>query len=185
MNPSSVKKKVITQLAKIKSKKGIYTFVSKPEDYLTINKAIISYLTKNLKLTGVYVTLNKSCRALSEMFSQEKIETKKILFIECAGQEPKSKVDNCISLKSNLSLTELSLSISESCKNNGTKFVFLDSVSTILIYNNLETTERFIHYMVNRVKNMDILMVLISIEEEKSNKLLPILSQFCDKVIKI
>ena len=65
------------------------------------------------------------------------------------------------------------------------KFVFLDSVSTLLIYNNLETTERFVHYMINKIRNMGFFVVLISIDEEKSNKLIPILSQFCDKIIKI
>lgn len=120
-----------------------------------------------------------------EIFDKENIDTKRLLFIECTGQEQKSKVNNCVSLKSNQSLTELSLSISEACKNKKNQFIFFDSVSTLLIYNNLETTERFIHYIVNRIKNLGLFMVLISIDEEKSNKLLPILSQFCDKIIKI
>ncbi len=185
MNPAQIRKKVVAQLAKIKSTRGIYTFVSKPEDYLVVNKAIISYLTKNLKLCGVYVSLNNSCKTMLGMFDKEKINTQKILFIESTGQEQKSRVKNCVSLNSNQSLTELSLSISEACKDDRIKFVFLDSVSTLLIYNTLETTERFIHYMVNKVRNMGFFVVLISIDEEKSNKLLPILSQFCDKVIKI
>ena len=185
MNPTQIRKKVVVQLARIKSKNGVYIFVSKSKDYLTVNREIISYLTKNLKFCGVYISLNNSCKTMLEIFDKEKIDTKKLLFIESAGQEQKSKVKNCVSLQSNQSLTELSLSISTACKNDMIKFVFLDSVSTLLIYNNLETTERFVHYMVNKIRNMGFFVVLISIDEEKSNQLLPILSQFCDKIIQI
>ena len=185
MNPIQVRKKVIAQLAKIKSKKGIYTFVSKPEDYLAVNNAICSSLTQNLKFSGIYVSLNNSCKEMLEKFDKEKIDTNKLLFIESTGQEQKSRINSCISLKNNRSLTELSLSISEACKNKKNQFIFFDSVSTLLVYNNLETTEQFVHYMVNKIKNLGLFMVLISIEEEKSNKLLPILSQFCDKIIRI
>src|SRR3989338_3093828 len=165
MNPLQVKKKVIAQLAKIQLKKCVYTFVSQPEDYPTVNKSIISYLTKNLKFCGIYVSLNNSCKTMLEMFDQEKIDTKRLLFIESTSQGQKSEVSNCISISSNQSLTELSLSISEACKNDRIKFIFFDSVSTLQIYNNLETTERFIHYMVNKIKNLGFLMILISIDE--------------------
>ena len=185
MNPLQIRKKVVAQLTKIKSKQGIYTFVSKPEDYFTVNKAIISYLTKNLKFCGVYISLNNSCKTMLDLFDKEKIDTKKLWFIESADKEQKSKIKNCVSLHSNQSLTELSLSISAACKNDMIKFIFLDSISTLLIYNNLETTERFVHYMVSKIRNLGFFAVLISIDEEKSNKLIPILSQFCDKIIKI
>lgn len=185
MNPVQVRKKVIAQLAKIKLKKGIYTFVSKPEDYSTVNKAIISYLTKKLKFSGVYVSLNKSCDSLSKELKAEKISLKQLLFIDGASQDQKSTLENCICLQGNKSLTELSLTLTEACKNKIINFVFLDSVSTLLIYNNLETTERFVHYIINKIKNLDIFVVLISIEEDKSNKLMPILAQFCDGVIRI
>ncbi len=46
-----------------------------------------------------------------------------------------------------------------------------------LIYNKLEDVERFIHFFLNKIKDMDLLMIIISIEEEKTKKIIPILSQ--------
>lgn len=65
------------------------------------------------------------------------------------------------------------------------EFIFFDSVTTLLIYNKQETVERFIHFFLNKIKNMNILMIIISVEEKKTNKIIPILDQFCDGCIRI
>jgi len=71
------------------------------------------------------------------------------------------------------------------CKNEKVKFIFFDSLTTLLIYHDLNTAERFIHYFLNKITNLNILMIVVSIDEEKSRKLMPILSQLCEKIIKI
>ncbi len=185
MSASSVKKKVLAELAKIKTKKGVYTFISKPEDYTAANIVIISTLTKRLRLAGIYVTLNKPCSAVSKELEREKINLKQLLFIDGTGEEKSKKISNCIYIQGNQSLTELSLAMTEAGRNKSTDFIFFDSLSTLLVYNSREITERFIHYIVNKGKSMNLFMVIISVEEERSNKLIPLLSQICDGCIKI
>ena len=52
MNKTNLKKKIVSEFLKIKSKKGIYTFISKAEDYSAVNQEIMLFLTKNQKSSG-------------------------------------------------------------------------------------------------------------------------------------
>lgn len=185
MNKTNLKKKIVSEFLKIKSKKGIYTFISKAEDYSAVNQEIMLFLTKNQKSSGIYVTLNKSHCHLAKELENRGINTKKILFIDNNEEGNGCGAQNCIFLGRNKSLTALSMAMTEASKNPSMKFIFFDSLTTLLIYNELETTKRFVHYFINKIKNLDILMIIMSVEEEKTKKLVPILYQFCDGVIKI
>ena len=185
MNEIQLKEKIALEISKFKNKKGIYTFISKPEDYHIVNQEIIRFLTKNLNISGIYVTLNTSHCDMVKKFKAERVDTEKLLFIDNIETGGGCKAHNCIFLGNTKSLTALSLGMSKACENKSMEFIFFDSVTTILIYNTLKNTERFIHYFINKIKNLDILMIVISIEEPKSNKLTSILSQFCDGCIKI
>lgn len=183
MNNLQIQKTLKRELGKIKTSKGIYIIISRPENYQLINEEIVSYLTKKLRLGGAYISLNKPSYEISKNLEEKKVLTKDILFIE--GVEEDCKLKNCIPLQESKSLTELSLTISKICKSDTIKFIFLDSASTLLIYNSLEITERFMQYLINKIKNLGILLIIISVDEEKSNKLTPILAQFCDGYIKL
>ncbi|MBU0460862.1 MAG: hypothetical protein KJ771_08725, partial [Nanoarchaeota archaeon] len=92
---------------------------------------------------------------------------------------------NCIFLGRNKSLTALSMAMTQASKQKEMKFMFFDSVTTLLIYNKLDSAERFIHYFINKVRNLEILMIIMSVEEDKTKKILPLLTQFCDGLIKV
>lgn len=185
MNEQSVKNKVLKELAKFKKNKGVYAFVSKSEDYHTVNAEIIRYLTKTKKYSGIYVTLSKPHCDLVENLKNKKIDTNKLLFIDNSEENEGCGAPNCICLGRNKSLTALSLAMTQASKQKEIKFMFFDSVTTLLIYNELESAERFIHYFINKVKNLEMFMIMMSIEEEKTKKVIPLLSQFCDGLIKI
>lgn len=172
------------RISKFLSKKEVCIFVLKPEDYHETSVAILDYLTKKLRLSGIYVSLGSSCREVSKFLEENKVNPKKLVFVDCAC-EGRTKVDNCMPLKGNRSLTELSLTISEACKDSANKFVFFDSMTNVLMYNSIETTERFMHFLINKIKSLGILFIIVSADEEKSNKLLPTMSQFCDNCVKI
>ncbi|MBT5740197.1 hypothetical protein HOI26_03790 [Candidatus Woesearchaeota archaeon] len=183
MNEQSVKNKVIKELAKLKKNKGVYAFLSKSEDYQVVNTEIMKYLTK--KNSGIYVTLNKTHCDLVEDLKNNKIDTDKILFIDNVEKDKGCGADNCLFLGGNQSLTALSMIMGKAAKQKEMKFMFFDSITTLLIYNKLDTAEKFIHYFINKVKNLEILMIIMSVEEEKTKKILPLLTQFCDGLVKI
>ena len=185
MNRNLLKKKIAGEFSKIKSKRGVYAFISKQEDYAIANQEIMRFLTKNLRSSGIYVALSKSHCSVVKELEEQGINTKKIMFIDNNEDGNGCGAPNCIFLGTNKSLTALSLAMTETSKDKSMRFIFFDSITTLLIYNELNLAERFVHYFINKIKNLNVLMVIISVDEEKTKKLIPILAQFCDGVVRL
>lgn len=178
--------KLKNELLKLKDQ-GAYTLIASPKNYSLMTASSLQYLTKLKKKTGVYMSLNLPCRKITEQLKNS-TDLNKILFIDGTGErkEVNEEVnENCLFIQGAKSLTELSLTLSEACKNKEVQFVFFDSIRTLLVYNSLENTEQFLYYLINHLRRFNILLILASVDEEKSNKLIPFLSQFCDKCIKM
>ncbi|MDP3989786.1 MAG: hypothetical protein Q8Q01_01110 [archaeon] len=180
---STNKRVVAGKLSKILDKKGVYTVVTKSENYLAVSQEMIRLLNK--KFPGIYVTLSKQHCSVVERLKSEKIDTSRILFIDNSEEGNGCGADNAIFIGKNKSLTALSLALSPAAKQKSMKFIFFDSVTTLLVYHKLEEIERFIHYFVNKSKDQGILVVLMAVNEGKTRKLIPILSQFCDGLITV
>lgn len=114
-----------------------------------MNISTIEYLSNELNLSGVYITLNRHYKEILKCLEENKINTKKLFFID-GTSEDEPKTNNCIFLRSKNSLTELSLAITETCKNDAVKFIFFDSLTTLLLYNSAETVERFIYFLISK-----------------------------------
>ncbi|MEK6809300.1 MAG: ATPase domain-containing protein [Nanoarchaeota archaeon] len=183
MDNAKIKKKVETGLSKIDIKKGTYALISKSENYKQASLYTIQFLTEKIG-TGIYVTLNKPHCEIVKKLEREKVDTKDILFIDVVENEDKCVADNCIFV-ANRSLTALSLAMTQACKQKAMKYLFFDSVTTLLIYEKFESVEKFIHFFLNKVKNVEILTIIIAVEEEKTNKIIPLLDQLCDETIRI
>ncbi|MEK6900483.1 MAG: ATPase domain-containing protein [Nanoarchaeota archaeon] len=182
MKPAELQKKITAEISAVKPE-GAYAFVLKPENYGPTIPIILSYFSNSLKLSGIYVSLNKPYKEISKSLKENKIDIKNILFIDGVSEAPSSN-DNCISLEGNKSLTQLSLILTSACKNKSIRFIIFDSITTLLLVHNPETIQRFLHYFINKSRNIGMLLMVI-IDEPNSNQLYPVLSQFCDKIIKI
>lgn len=138
------------------------------------------------KLNGIYVSLNIPCHKLSNELKAKGIDLSKMHIVNCIGGVKKKCTNcNCSFPRYNGSLTELSVIITKQINTGKFDFIVLDSVTTLLVYNKTETVERFIQYFVNKVRLLDMEGVILSVEgEEKSKKIIGVLSQFCDKTIR-
>lgn len=103
----------------------------------------------NLGYSGIVVTLIKDYREIVNLFFQNKIEISKLYFIDGISRlygisEADDK--NVSYVSGPLSLDEISKVISEQLKSivNEKKFIYIDSVTSILLYNSIERTNQFI-----------------------------------------
>jgi len=170
----------------LKIEKGANMIVCKPVNYNQINKIIWKYLSGHL--SGIYVTLNKAHPSLIQELKNNKIDTSKLYFIDSVCKKiakNKREYSNCVDIEGVESLTELSLAISSASHTGKFKFLIFDSITTLLIYHDQETAEKFISYLINKLKSLDISVILISIDEDKSNKIVNFISQFADKTINL
>jgi|SRR3989344_5107769 len=181
---SNLKTKVVSELSKIK-REGVHSVISKKEDYKIVNMEIIRFLTNNIKNNGVYVSLCRAHCSVVKEFENQKINIEKIIFIDNNEEGNGCGAHNCIFLGRNKSLTSLSLAITEACNDNAVKFIVLDSIDILLVYHDLELTKRFVHYFINKIKNLGILTIIILVEEPNSDKLMSILFQLSDGVINL
>jgi len=167
----------------------VVLFLADPKQYVIENLELMRNFVHEKKMFGIYITVNRPYGSLVQLLKKEKIDTSKIFFIDLItstlSNAPERK-ENCIFMGSASNLTDLSLAISEAVEASPEtkKFIFLDSLSTMLIYNEAGTLSKFSHFLTGRLRELKVSGVLISMDTETDRKLTTTLSQFCDRVVR-
>ncbi len=177
--------KVLKELNSIKPEKGVYMFVLNPKIYQYVNSTIIYNLTMKWNWNGIYITLNIPYKQLSPYLTKKNIDLSRLYFIDGISKASSKviKTDNCTFLEGPQSLTELSIAITAACNTKKFDFLYFDALSTITMYNDVRTSEKFSHYIVNKFRNLDINAIIVSVNEENSLKIINVISQFCNKIV--
>lgn len=166
---------------------SIVLVLSDSEKYMQINTAIIKTLT-NQGLKCIYVSVNRPADTIMELFKRKRLKTANIYFVDCVSEMSTGttrRTEKVIYTEPN-NLTAISISVNEMINGiSGDKFVFFDSLSTLLIYNSVGTIERFSHFVTNRIRLANLRGVLLSIERDKNKNFLNTLRSFCDEVITV
>jgi len=158
-------------------------------DYLKTNMDILKYLCNEKELYGIYITVNRPYESMVNIMERRGIDTDNIFFIDCIstilGDTP-FREDRCL-FTSPGNLTDLAVLIDQWVRDVPTedKFLFLDSVSTLLIYNSVGTVAKFSHFLTGKMRQWGLSGILISLEKENKPKVLEDISQFCDKIITV
>lgn len=160
------------------------------EEYFTAVLSALEILLNQRKMGGVYITISRPYSYLSRVLREKGIIIKDLLFIDCiscmAGEMPGER-ERCIFIESPTSLEEMAMYIDRLAEQIKTpdKFLFLDSLSTLLIYNSLRSAEEFSHFLINRLRLKGMGGIFVSIEHELPEDLPQVLSQVCDKTIHV
>jgi hypothetical protein len=123
------------------------------------------------------------------VFQENKINSDSVFIID--GITPLSsgikKVGNAVFLGSPRALTHISIAagaVMEKLDKNKS-FLFLDSLSTLCLYNNTLNVTRFLHFLINQMHKFGTLGIILSVESEMDKGMIAELSQFCDRVIEL
>lgn len=168
---------------------------SPPDKYPSTSLALLRVLVNEIGHTALYISVNKPYATLMKILSKEGIATEKLYFIDCAtgltGSAPPS-TERCDYLNGPNDLTSLSLAISRMLTSPPIKesvkecFLFLDSVSTFLIYNDPNTVARFLHMIISKARENGVKGVIFSLRRDVENVgAITSITQFCDKTINI
>lgn len=168
----------------IKLNEGITLVISSADTYNNTNKDITKKLTGK-KVPGIYVALNKPYFSLKKQFQENDINTDLIIFIDGSTASIKEKETGVIFINSPNNLTDLSIAITEAANKipSEKKFVIIDSISTLIVYNELGTVSRFVHFLMNKIRSLNLTGVIISLEGELETQLESKLKSFADDVI--
>ncbi len=147
-------------------------------------EAVFNSMCRNTHDIWTFVTVSKTFDYLAKIF-KESTRHPNIKFIDCISRAAgiSDNANNCIFLESPVMLEILILEIINNFKTQKRdidKYIVIDSLSALMIYNDPEIIREFISLVMNRSRAENIHVVSILVEEEMdSNKLI----QLNDKII--
>ena len=137
-------------------------------------------IVKSFKdMPGVYVSLNKTQKSMEEIFRKSGINTKKLFFIDCVtSKKTRDDVLNIAPYRLDL----LDSAVGAFIKNiKGEKFLVIDALSILLIYNSEDSVARFVKKMTEYASENNVHIVALS-PKTKGEELLNKIFNFFDKV---
>lgn len=166
---------------------------SSPANYVPHIFAVLRKLMTP-ETIGVYISVNKPYFALTPLMESQKIPTENMYFLDCAsglmGKQPQ-ELERAYILSGPSNLTELSITLTELLSSEKLKgredktILFLDSVSTFLIYNDANTVAKFLHAISGKVRIHNISGVFFSLHEDITKGAVATTVQFHDKVLEL
>lgn len=138
---------------------------------------------------GICVTVNKSSFDLDKVLEREGIPRENLTYIDAVTQmidSVKLKGKQSVYLESPGDLVELSMAIEKAIKKLGhdKKFIIVDSLTTLLVYNTEVSVEKFTHSLSQKIGEWEIQGIFLA-TDSTSKQFIDTLSQFCDKVSSI
>lgn len=166
-------------------KGGMVTlWVADLKNYADLNRFLIQYFLKK-EMQGVYVTINRPFEDLVkgvQLQGAKGIQFVDMITLSSGGQAVKA--DNCMYLESPVNLFELNEAVEKGLARvqGEHRFLVVDAVSTLLIYNKPDEVEKLVHTLASKARSMNAFTALLMVENQENKGVLETLSQFVDKV---
>lgn len=146
---------------------------------------IVKNFTKS-DIPGIYVCLNRPYKTVKKYLEKKGLKTDKIFFIDCitSSLDKAEESENVLHIQSPSDLTGLNIAISEfSEKIPGKKFLLIDALASLLIYNTENLVVKFVKLILEDVPESGLKAVMLT-PATKGGELINKVSLFFDKVIK-
>jgi len=144
----------------------------------------IKYFSERFGM-GLYITLNKPCAVLQGAFEKDGMAPGSLVYLDSITNTPERRTESCQYLGRMRELTDLCIALAKMMsEEKEVKFVFVDSVSTLLIYNDSKSVARFCHSVTEKLRSMSLPAALVFVEMEEGKDVVAQMAQFCDAYVK-
>jgi KaiC/GvpD/RAD55 family RecA-like ATPase len=136
---------------------------------------------------GIYVSLNKPYAVLAKTFEKSGISVDSLFFVDAITNVPalQEEADHSC-LGSTVDLSSLCIATSKAVNRFAEdKFLVLDSLSTLLIYNESKAVAKFAHLLTEKMRRWNTSGSLLTVEMNAEKDVVSQLAPFCDKVVRI
>ena len=177
--------KVSGELRKLGKKFNALLVVPAEKLQRTMDEAL-KFLIKN-NTPGIYISLSKPYSSIINDLKKNKIDKKNILFIDCITETVSApKRQKGISyVHSPADLTRLSIELGEFMESNSSnKFLMMGSLSTLLIYNNMNVVAAFVGNVAGKSSVCGIRNIIVT-SPEKEMELIKKITPFFDKILRV
>lgn len=142
------------------------------EGHAHISKKVLSRMLAEKKTAGVYVTINKPFDHVSSQLEKGGVVVDKLFFIDAVTRivlASPGDAQNCLYTTSPKHLQEISVALSKiAVKNPSVRFLVFDSLSTLLVYNDLASVKKFVHFLVTALRQLRMVGVLFALDKPPS-----------------
>ena len=155
------------------------------KNYFEAVMEVLALMLKGKK-RGVYVTASRPYRFISKEMQKRGVDTSNMLFLDCISAMAGECSDEiCTYVENPAALEEISMHMSYLLGkiDSDEKFLIIDSISTLLIYNSINSVKEFSMFLINKLRLDNVNGVLVIIEKEAPEDLKQILIAMCDKAI--
>lgn len=158
-------------------------------NYSDLVQALFEYIHGKPEEAWVYVSVTKPYDTLVKQYEYLS-DAKNIKFVDCISRAAGilRSDPNCVYIESPTMLEKLGLEIINIFKEvdeDTKKFLVIDSLSNLIIYNDPDIVTEFFYHIVNRTRARDINTISLAIEEEGMEKHLNRLIYLNDKILKV
>jgi hypothetical protein len=135
--------------------------------------------------TGLYITLNKPCTTLQVSFEKSGVPRDKVVYLDSITNTNEHDNGSCCYLGRMRELTDLCIALTKLIsQRKEVRFVLIDSVSTLLIYNDAKSVARFCHAVSEKLRSVGLPAAFVLVEMEEARDMVAQLAQFVDSYIK-
>lgn len=169
--------------------KGIVLVLVDASIYVDATLLLLKRLA-NMRCDIIYVTVNRPYQSLVSLLDNNGIDTERMFFIDAITESVGGKAErteNCLYVGSPSRLTDLGIGFEEAIKSLGEteKYLFFDSLSTLAIYNNVQTVTQFGHFLTVRLRLHNVKGVLMAVESESDLALIKTLTYLSDSCVRL
>jgi hypothetical protein len=168
--------------------KKIFLILASPSTIRQRNIDIIKEIS-SLGYHTVVITTNFPYNILTKLYAQNGVSPGSVSFIDAVTRNSVGAAENIPGvvryINNPANLTDMGIAVTEVLKEHtGRKVcIMYDSVSTMLIYLSSTNISKFIHFVTNKLRLMDISGVFLAVEKGLDPMLMTQLTTFVDNVV--
>jgi len=169
---------------------SILTLYIDPNQYFPALAKMMSSLVDERGMSGIYITTTRPAKAIQNRLSMKKIDMDKIFFVDCISYSVGANLkvgDEVQYVESPTQLESVMLKTYWLLKkiDSEHKFVFLDSLNTLGIYNDERMLSEFFHLFINKLRTKEIFGVILSVGEDPPKDTVKMLELVCDESLEM
>lgn len=163
--------------------------LSPSRTYRENNLSMMQEIQKDSHLRTIIICINHPQSFLRDFYARNGVDLSRIYFIDAitqyaTGTTP-APVENCRFVTRPGDLTAMSVAITSAMKEftDEKTIIFLDSVNAMLIYTDSVNLTKFVHFIISKLRVMNIAGVLLAVEQGLDPMLLSQIMMFTDEMI--
>lgn len=176
-------KRLIQKELNLLGDNGVILMIFPKEEFHELNMHALKTVLKNSN-SGAYVSINRSYDNLIKLMKEKRINPEKVFFIDCVSEKSKAEnIKNCVFIGSAESLTNIALALNPIYKSKEHEFIFLDSFNALSNYHKPEMIVRFGRDLIKKVRENQMVGIMIGLSEDTDRKIIDEIAAVCDKII--